>query len=389
MKTQIKKAALLLATLGVVLASCNDDDNNQVVPKEKTGIENLETVVFTETPPKTLSSEKTGNVVPDPTTGTDKYEYLTTVEKSYAVQPLLIATQANNDVLFPGSILRGDSFMKGKYDPLVLANDFDSITLSITLKGDIKVAKTAKPILSEVRQAINILVAKQKDKIDYNFVPTVYKYDSNSISTEESFKRILKIHADAKILGGIVKANFDYSKEKANSQNKKYVMVAFRQSLYNASIDPKHYSKWIKGELNTKDMGKHEPVYVSSVDYGRIGYILVETNKSTKKVKEMIEASLKVAVKHVDFNANAEYVKEFKSLFSQHKVKVMINGGPVELGGKVDSYESFKKFVQMPNAENLVKTSVPVSYKIRRLKDNTEVEVYDTYTESFIEKKDN
>lgn len=189
-------------------------------------------------------------------------------------------------------------------------------------------------------------------------------------------------------MAGLVKASFDYEKDQSNSLTKSYVMVAFRQHIYNVSIDPKHYSNWIMGDIDVKDMGEYEPLYISSVDYGRVGYVFVQTNKSVEEVRKMVKASLEVAVKYVDASANAEYTSEFQRLFQEGKVKVKISGGPVELANKVDNYESFVKFVQMPNAENIAKTSVPISYKVRRLKDNTEVQVIDTYTHNVVEQKD-
>ncbi len=382
MKLQIKKI-LFLFVLGIMVVACNSKEEEQL------SIEDLKSVEFTDNPEKIISTKKTGNIVTDPSTSTDRFEYLTTIQKTYLVKPILNVVQMNNDIIFPGSMLRGDTFIKGKYDPLVLSNEFNPVTLSITLQGDVNVLESVKPVLSQVRRVKNDLIAQQKDKIDFTFVPTIYNYESNSVTTEESFKRALKIHVDVNVLKGLVKTNFDYKQDNNTSNTKKYVMVSFRQSLYNVSIDPKHYSEWIKGDINVKDMGEYEPVYVSSVDYGRIGCILVETEKSAREIREMIKASLEFAVGYVDTNINVEYTKEFKKLFKQEKIKVMINGGPHELAGKIDSYDSFKKFVQMPNPQTLVKTSVPISYKVRRLRDNTEVEVRDTYTETIFELKDN
>lgn len=373
----------LLSTATFSIMSCGDkgEDINKT-------IEQLKPVAYETEAPKVIASKKTNNVVVDPTTGKNKYEYLTTVQEQYAITPLSVVAETMSDVIYPGSILRGDSFMKGKYDPLVLRNEFTPISLSVSLRGDINVSENTKPTLSQVRQVMNDLIARQKG-INFEFVPSVFTYESDKITTEEHFKSSLKIHAEANVLKGLVKASFDYDYNRSNTATKQYVMVAFRQHIYNVSIDPKHYSNWIVGDIDTKDMGEYEPLYISSVDYGRVGYILIETNKTAEEVRKMIKASLEVAVKFISAEANMQHTNELKSLFEQNKVKVKISGGPVELANKVDSYDSFVKFVQMPNAENITKTSVPISYKVRRLKDNTEVQVIDTYTHNIIELKDN
>lgn len=376
---------LLFATM-LVAVSCGDKEDDS--PKT---IEQLKSVAYKEEAPKVITSKKTGNIVVDPTTGKNQYEYLTTVQEQYAITPLSVVADNMSDVIFPGSILRGDSFMNGKYDPLVLRNEFTPVTLSISLRGDIKVSETTKPVLSQVRQVMNDLITRQAEanRINFEYVPSVFSYESNKVTTEEHFRSSLKIHVSANILKGIIKSSFDYQKDGSNSLTKNYVMVAFRQHIYSASIDPKHYSTWIKGDVDVRDMGEYEPLYIGSVDYGRVGYIFIETTKSAEEVRKMIKASLEVAVGYVSASANANYVNEFKRLFQEDKVKVKISGGPVELGNKVNSYGSFEKFVQMPNSENITKTSVPISYKVRRLKDNTEVQVIDTYTHNVVEMKDN
>lgn len=379
-----KRILSLLVTTAIVMISCGDKGDD--TPKT---IEQLKPVVYEKEAPKTIASKKTGNVVIDPTTGKNQYEYLSTVQEQYAITPLSIVSETMSDVIYPGSMLRGDSFVKGKYDPLTLRNEFAPVTLSISLRGDIKVSETTKPTLSDVRQVMNDLITLQANKVNYHFVPTVFAYESNTVTTEEHFKTSLKVHAEANVIAGLLKANFDYQKDNSNSLTKSYVMVAFRQHIYNVSIDPKHYSTWVIGDIDVKDMGEYEPLYISSVDYGRVGYIFVETNKSAEEVRKMVKASLEVAVKYIDANANAHYTNEFQRLFQEGKVKLKISGGPVELGNKVDNYESFKKFVQMPNEKNITETSVPISYKVRRLKDNTEVQVIDTYTHNIVELKKN
>ena len=279
--------------------------------------------------------------------------------------------------------------MNGKYAPVRMKNEFEPVELSVTLNGkDIKVSQSVLPVLSKVRQARNDLIAGQMNKIKGEFIPAVYSYDSHEITTEASFKRTLKIHANIQVIGGIAKADFDYNSSNSSSSKKKYVMIAFRQYLYNMAIDPKHYSQWIKGDIDTQDMGDYEPLYISSVDYGRTGYILVQTNESIEEATKTIKAALEVAIKWGKGGVNVEYDSKFKSLFKENRIKIKIVGGPAELAVGVNSPESFTKFIQLPKAEELIASSAPIAYKVRRLRDNTEVDVIDVYTESKIDFKD-
>ncbi|MEP6805133.1 MAG: thiol-activated cytolysin family protein [Flavobacterium sp.] len=387
MKNQMKKNLIFaLAFSTLLFTACSSDDKND---DTSGSLENLQPVVFATKPDNILSSKKTGLQELNPTTGNNEYVYLTEVEKQTTLSPLSIINEANLDVIYPGSILRGSSFMNAVYDPLVLKNAFKPVTLSMSLRGDLSVSAQTLPIPSEVNTVINGLVSKNKGLIDYNAVPTYYEYQSDEITTENSFKKALDAHLNVNVLGGLVKANFGYTQNSGASTTKNYVMVKVRQRLYSMTIDPKYYRDWIDGDINMNNFGTHEPVYVSNVDYGRVAYILIETNKDESYNNMMVKASVGVALKVVDISVDVNYSEEFKKLFAQNKVKIMIVGGPLALGGKVTDYNSFVKFLQAPSSSDLVSSSAPISYKIRRLKDNTEVEVKDMYSEQFKELKAN
>lgn len=374
---------LSLLIVAVLVTSCK---------KESAAIkfENLKRVEFTDQGgTRIISEKKTGNTAYDKEEEKTRYEYLITIQHPYTIAPMSIVNETMSDIIFPGSIVRGDEFMNGKYAPVRMKNEFEPVELSVTLNGkDIKVSQSILPVLSKVRQARNDLIAGQMSKIKGEFIPAVYNYDSHEITTEASFKRTLKIHANIQVIGGIAKADFDYNSNNSSSSKKKYVMIAFRQYLYNMAIDPKHYSQWIKGDIDTKDMGDYEPLYISSVDYGRTGYILVQTNESIEEATKTIRAALEVAIKWGKGGVKGEYDSKFTSLFKENRIKIKIVGGPAELAVGVNSPESFTKFIQLPKAEELVASSAPIAYKVRRLRDNTEVEVIDVYTESKIDFKD-
>lgn len=388
MKDQMKKTAILaLAISATLFTSCSSDDNKN--NDANVTLDSLKSVVFADKPDNVLSSKKTGVQELNPTTGNNEYVYLTEVEKQTTLSPLSIINEANLDVIYPGSILRGSSFMNATYDPLVLKNAFKPVTLSMSLRGDLLVSANTLPIPSEVRNTINGLVNKNKSFIDYEAIPTYYEYQSDEITTENSFKKALDAHLNVNVLGGLVKVNFGYTQNSGSTNTKSYVMVKVRQRLYSMTIDPKYSKDWIDGEISSNNFGTHEPVYVSNVDYGRVAYILIETAKDESYNSTMVKASVGVALKVVDIGVDVNYSEEFKKLFAQNKVKVMIVGGPLALGGKVTDYNSFVNFLQAPTPNDLVSSSAPISYKIRRLKDNTEVEVKDMYTEQFKELKAN
>lgn len=378
---QLYVFASLCLSLFFISCDKNDDSTNS-------NLDGLKEVYFQAEPDNVISSEKTGNTRFDASTNTTNYEYLTLVEKQATLEPLSIVSANKSDIIYPGSILRGSSFMDAAYDPIVLKNEFNDVELSLTLRGgDYPVSVSTPPKLSSVRYALNSLLQNNKILIDYTAVPSFYSYESNSVTTQESFNKTLDIHVKADVLGGLVSSSFNFNQSSVTVSSKKYVVVEVRQWFYNASIDPKNYTQWIEGEMEAEDLGSHEPLYVSSVDYGRVAYLLIETEKDEAYNSLMVKASVKVALAVVDASTDVAYSEEFKSLFENNKVKVLIAGGPVELGGRVTDYDSFVRFLETPNTADLVGSAAPISYKVRRLLDNTEVEVRQMYTEQILEYK--
>lgn len=382
--TTIRRFAYVGA-VAVSLLSCNRDNNED--NSAKTDISSLSKVEFADQAPKLVSSKKTGETRYNPANNTTEFEYLNEVETSHSI-PELSLMDRNNDVIYPGSILRGNTFMEGSHDPLVLSTPYNDVTLSMSLRGkNYPVQRLSKPILSSIRSATNILLSENKSEIDYSFVPANIDYFAHEVNTLESFNKTLNIHAKAKVLGGMISAKFNYKDSYSSSKSSKYVLVKLNEKFYNASIDPKHYTEWFNGNVPIKDFGSHEPVYVSSVDYGRVAYLLIETDMSAEEAKRMVEGAVKFSFTSFNASAGASYERTMKKLFSESKIRVVLVGGPAKLGGQVNSYESLLEFIRTPNIDALISSAAPISYKVRRLKDNTEVEVKSIITEKVLEYK--
>lgn len=379
------KFLVLLAVMGLLVTSCSNSDDTSSVD-----LNSLQPVKYDNIADKTMVSVKTGKTQVNATTGVTEFEYLTTVDKQESLSPLSLVSISNSDVIYPGSILRGSSFMNSTYDPLVLKNKFNDVILSGTLQGA-KTTFTASvaPTLSAMRNAINQLKSDNKSVVDYTAVPAVFEYESTEIYNEQSFKKAFDLHVDVNVLKGLVSAKFGYTASSGSSSSSKHTVVKMRQWFYNFAIDPKYYTDWVNGDVNASECGTHEPLYVSSVDYGRVAFIDIQNDKTEEYNKLLVEASVKVALKVVTGGASASYSEEFKSLMTSGKIKFLIVGGPAQLAQQISSYEDFVLFVKSPSTADLVSSSIPISYKVRRLKDNTEVEVKDVFTSQYLEYKVN
>ena len=374
MKNRIIKNLGLSIVLSLVTVGCSSssDDNTE------SGIDGVKSVSFEIKPDTELSAVATG------TTLSGKKEYLVTRSRtaSFDKAGQMASVTIDQSVLYPGSILQGESFMNGVYDPLVLSNPFKPVTLFFTCNGSYSAKKEGVlPKGSDILTAKNSLVRENASNIATTYMPANYTFESEQVTTEESFKKISSVHAKANFLS-IAKASFGYDKTTAWSNNKSYVVCKMKQTVYTAAIDPKYITDWIDGTISASQCGLYEPVYISSVDYGRVAYIMIETSNSTSSVNSSISASVSVAFKSFGGSVDYSTSTELKKLFDSKKVTVSILGGKSDV--MVTDYKTFLDYMN-PVQSNSVSYSAPVGYTVRRLKDNTTVRLATYYQDSYKE----
>ena len=370
MKKVIKRAVML--TIVVFLSACSKDEKSVADQ-----LSELKSVSFSEKPDEVLFEESTGRVVGN------KTEYLRTVQRQKTLSPVELITPSNLEIIYPGSILRGGDFLEGEHNPITVNNPKE-IILSATFQGkDLPVTIPSLPTPSQARQSVNDLVRKNENNMSYDSTGAYMTFISNEVTTIESFNKTFGIHAKVEILSGIVKGSFSYTESKLNRNSKKYVLIKVRQMFYSISVDPKNANQW--GDL--ENLGEYEPVYISSVDYGRVAHILVETDETLDETTKTIKAAIGAKFGKVGGELGATAETKVSKLFKENKITVMIAGGPLSMSKSVTDLDSFKEFLTMPSTKDLVNSAVPIGYKVRTLKDNREVEVRTMYTEQeFINK---
>lgn len=369
MKKVIKRAVMLTSV--ALLFACSKDKSVEDQLYE------LKSVSFPQKPEKVRYEEKTGRVVGN------KVEYLQIVERQKTLSPVELITPSNLEIIYPGSILRGGDFLEGEHNPITVNNPKE-IILSATFQGkDLPVTIPSLPTPSQARQSVNDLVRKNENNMSYDSTGAYMTFISNEVTTIESFNKTFGIHAKVEILSGIVKGSFSYTESKLNRNSKKYVLIKVRQMFYSISVDPKNANQW--GDL--ENLGDYEPVYISSVDYGRVAHILVETDETLDETTKTIKAAIGAKFGKVGGELGATAETKVSKLFKENKITVMIAGGPLSMSKSVTDLDSFKEFLTMPSTKDLVNSAVPIGYKVRTLKDNREVEVRTMYTEQeFINK---
>jgi thiol-activated cytolysin len=375
----MKRILLKITILALTISSCSKEvDEAAITPS----LNELKSVNFesVKQADKVISSTKTNNVI---TVGnTSQFEYLTTVEKTFTLLPISPPKEVN-DVIYPGSILSGEDFLRGKYTPLRLSVKFNPVTLTTDLRGvGLGDPIQMNPSLSGFNQVINNLITNKNLKPE--LVPGDSDYTSEELTTSEKSNKTLKIHADFNYLS-VVKANFDFQKSELTTRDEKFVIISFRQKIFNASIDAQYKTNWIDGAINPAECGSHEPLYISSVDYGRVAYLKIKTTETAEKINQTIKASVNVAFSKVGGGIDFESSKQLERYFTDKKITVYTRGGTTA----ITDLASFNQFVTEPANSTKIGAAVPISYRVRRIRDNSDVDVIGVYRDDILEYKAN
>ncbi|MGK7649994.1 thiol-activated cytolysin family protein [Capnocytophaga sp. G1920] len=358
MKKIVIRNVIALSVLAIVATSCSKDEDSSGQRR----------VEFPEQAEVVKGTAVTGHIKPE------GREYIETVQKQLTLDPPQLIDNSLIDVIYPGSVLDGESFMNGVYTNLVITNPKE-ITISTTLRGkDNVIPIKALPILSDVRQKVNDLTYRN---IDYKNTAALTDFTSESVTTKESFNKTFSVHVKANFVK-IVSGSFGYTEEHLKEHTKNHVMVKVSQIFYTASVDPKLANDW----GNIHNVGSYEPVYVSSVDYGRVAYLLLETDENSETIRKTISGSIGANLGKFGVEISAESKNEMKKLFNSTKMKVLLWGGDVESSKVVTDFDSFMNFLKSPSAETLVKSCVPISYRISAIKDNRPITIRTIYTEN-------
>ena len=374
MKLRFSNTAMAFVS-AIALVSCGSDSDETLTESyepQNISVSNLEDVVFSAVSDSVLSSTPTGRI------DGNQRELKQVVKKQFTLSPVELIDGRNTEVIFPGSVLRGDAFLEGEYSPVVIKNPQD-INLSITLQGtNAKVRATTLPQLSAVRQAINDLVYQNATGIDYEDVPSYLTYRSSEVTTTQGFNKVFGIHEKAEVLGGLVKNTFDFEETTNSKNSKKAVLVKVRQLLYNVSVDPKSSDEW--GEF--VNVGEYEPLYVSNVEYGRVAHLLIETDLSADSVSKIVKGCVDVNYAQVESSENIiESMKTFAKFFSENNVKVLVAGGSATGASRISDYASFMNFLKVKDADEYAETSVPIGYTVQSVKSTRRIQVRSFYTE--------
>jgi len=274
--------------------------------------------------------------------------------------------------IYPGSLLQGKELAQGRFTPisgpkttgatlsidgLTFASDEADYSISV---DDLKPSTVKNQIMKLTHQ--KIAPGSTQAQLTYS-LKQVYSLDQLAFEAG----------VDIRFAKGAFASNF-----KVNSDAKKTsTLMRFQQIYYTISVDPFGYpfNAFADGEQFKDVMNQigddNPPLYVSSVSYGRVVYLLVTSTSSSLEVQAALEAAYKDKAADLSISANASTT--FKSIMSNSEVQYFALGGravdavkPILAKTPDQMFDEVKKFIaneKSAEATN-INLGLPVAYTI-------------------------
>jgi thiol-activated cytolysin len=330
-------------------------DNRELVAALKTP-QNLaggstKTLVFEDVP----QSDETTETVPNDTDPTVRYKITTKKQVASAAYDQLNLLSPATDVIYPGSVILQESIEDGTYKEIT-SGVKRPVTLSYSLTGVPLVSRTLVPSLSGTREFHSEVFSQNVAMKTTNS----FQFECFEITNEDSFDIAVKAGASYTKgpLTASLKSNFNFSSE----NKKKQILVKFSQTYYTVDIDQSG-DNFLFDEFDLNAFGGYRPTYISSVAYGRSGYLSVVTDMTKEELKTALEVSVdmeKKASGDVSVDTNRKTLEE--------KTECRIN-----MFGSSSSPTTLEKFYEEVENSGFSKDNpgIIIAYKLRFLDDNT------------------
>lgn len=260
----------------------------------------------------------------------------------------------NSQIIFPGNLLQGATLNQATPTSIPVARGGGRIV--ITLVNGASSASRELPVvgLGSVYDAMNEIIADNPGNL-----PARTTFTMQRISSREQLG--VAIRANFSNLTTDVQGSFRYSSDVSYNR----FLVKLTQSYYTIAFEqPTDPASFFAPTVTTAQLGRYvgpgnPAAYVSSVTYGRIFYLLIQSTDSVQEIEASIDASFNGAIASGGIDADVKYISELSSV----EVGGYAIGGQADLANAalMGNFEALEQFIREGGT---ITTGQPISYTV-------------------------
>lgn len=249
----------------------------------------------------------------------------------------ILLDPAHNSI-YPGAVLVGSSIDEGSYREISKGRKREA-TISFSLQGVKDKEKGGQagitsgkiiPTLAAYRKLHNEVLSQH---ITYHASASL-SYEETEIKNEQSFDTQFKVGVGFAAAG--IKSKIAAGFKFKDGDNLHRHLIKFVETFYTVDVDQENVPLML--DIPREVAGERIPVYVSSVSYGRIAYLTVESKKTWQELKPSFETVLKRGTTNIgDVDLNAA----IKELQDNAVITINIIGGGSQAVTNVAQFQRY------------------------------------------------
>lgn len=271
---------------------------------------------------------------------------------------------AGTEVVFPGNLLQGNSLSQATPSIIPLKRGKGTITIS-TLNGSNpeNISEEVEEVnFAEIAVATNRIIGNNNGQLSANTNIEIREINS----TEEIG---LAMNASYQTLSSKVKGSFDFNSSVSYSSYMVKLTQSFYTMVYNVPEPEEIFDESVTPDQLARYIYDGNPgTYISSVNYGRIFYLLIQSTQSKTEVKAAIDASFDAVLSEGSVEIDESHINSL----ANKKISGYAYGGDANLanGALLGDLENVQNFIKEGGTIN---NGAPLSYVVRSLYDPAQV----------------
>jgi len=262
----------------------------------------------------------------------------------------------NADVVFPGNLLQGKTLSNATPSPIVVERAGGTISYNLTngnLSSTFSVDRVSK---SSIQNAMNNIIANSGEE-----VPAKFQLDIQEVQSESQLA--VELGLNVSTFTTKVKSNMSFSTDRQYNR----FLVKLSQEYYTMSFDlPTSLSQLFDESVTPEQLATYvQPdnpaTFISSVTYGRIFYMLVESTSSSQEMDAKLDLSYKAFDNKVSGDVDMESFNQMKNV----KIKVIAYGGDSAGAISLAGERSIEAIAGRLEESTNIRTGLPLSYVVR------------------------
>ncbi|MBS0029296.1 thiol-activated cytolysin family protein [Chitinophaga sp. 22321] len=263
-------------------------------------------------------------------------------------------------LVYPGSLLQAGGIAALKYVPIAkYQGKVKPITVSVSAPGKYISGVINKPSISATREFIGSVFGN--GPVGNELVG--FQFDMNQFTYYEELK--LTIGANVSI-GSLFSVGASFGKEKVEKTTG--LVAKFIQKNFTLDMDLPDDGNLLDSTVNPADLGPLSPVYVSSITYGRMGIIKVESNYSYEELKLAFNIAFKIST----VGGGVQVDATTKKIIDESSIQVRTVGGEGdEVTKTIVGYEEFRKYIESGGNYSSKAPGFPLYFTLSHLSDHS------------------